>query len=790
MSLYRLPSVSGARGLRVSAKIVISLHLVCGPAIVSGAAKPPLTVVEAIETARIMNSATWQGSLLGGESQPVSRSPNGDRYAIRVVRGDAKRNGVWLDLYSGQMDSVATFSKPKLVARLFSSGKGSGSGITGSESDVIDAANELRWIGNHRVAFLWTAQGGVRQVVLIDLDSQQVRYVTNSATAVRAFGIAPDGTVLYAAEAIHPRDRSQQLLKSGFAVPRNADIIGLLRGDVDGYTNIDRFWNCEWFITSQDGRPARKIRVGGHEFDLYPNHWISMSPDGHTAIVNSAPTQIPQDWIRYDGMNGLIRAYIQEGLRSRSSVSGRFVQQLFVVDLSSGVSRPLWPAFAAYAGHVPWSPDGRSVLLAPTFLPPSTSDASGLEGRAVAEVEVSTGAYHVLPIEVGESGVSEVEWIDNETVRLDLIESGRISRSRVFQRKNGSWVALSRVSQELGMRTNVRFEIQENLHTPPKLYAIEAERRRLVLDPNPHLQESFAFSRVELISGRTRDADWSGLLYYPLHYKDGRRYPLVIQSDDGRPPRDKFTIYGSGWMPGLGPSLVAVYPGQLLANREMFVLHLYAHTEKGTPREAEEFMHAYEAAIHTLVGRGLIEGSKVGLVGFSRTGWKVEYTLSHSDLHFAAAIAADNLEPSYFAGVLADWDIELQRVNGGAPFGEGIKPWLERAPGFNAQRITTPLQLISQSNSLWGLLDPWELFANLRYLNKPVELYVIPDIAHGTHNTQNPAQIAGAQQSAIDWFDFWLNGYEDPDSSKAAQYGRWRELREKRDGDSNGTSTQ
>jgi hypothetical protein len=34
-----------------------------------------------------------------------------------------------------------------------------------------------------------------------------------------------------------------------------------------------------------------------------------------------------------------------------------------------------------------------------------------------------------------------------------------------------------------------------------------------------------------------------------------------------------------------------------------------------------------------------------------------------------------------------------------------------------------------------------------------------------------------SQQGDVDWFDFWLNGHEDPDPTKADQYIRWRELR-------------
>jgi hypothetical protein len=35
----------------------------------------------------------------------------------------------------------------------------------------------------------------------------------------------------------------------------------------------------------------------------------------------------------------------------------------------------------------------------------------------------------------------------------------------------------------------------------------------------------------------------------------------------------------------------------------------------------------------------------------------------------------------------------------------------------------------------------------------------------------------------VDWFCFWLKGFEDPDPARAEQYRRWRELRKLRDGD-------
>jgi hypothetical protein len=45
------------------------------------------------------------------------------------------------------------------------------------------------------------------------------------------------------------------------------------------------------------------------------------------------------------------------------------------------------------------------------------------------------------------------------------------------------------------------------------------------------------------------------------------------------------------------------------------------------------------------------------------------------------------------------------------------------------------------------------------------------------HNLTNPRMRLLSQGGTVDWFRFWLQGYEDPDPAKAEQYKRWRELR-------------
>ncbi len=61
----------------------------------------------------------------------------------------------------------------------------------------------------------------------------------------------------------------------------------------------------------------------------------------------------------------------------------------------------------------------------------------------------------------------------------------------------------------------------------------------------------------------------------------------------------------------------------------------------------------------------------------------------------------------------------------------------------------------------------------LRYLRKPVDLIMLQA---GSHVMTNPTQRLAAETANVDWFRFWLQGYEDADPGKAAQYKRWEKL--------------
>jgi hypothetical protein len=182
-------------------------------------------------------------------------------------------------------------------------------------------------------------------------------------------------------------------------------------------------------------------------------------------------------------------------------------------------------------------------------------------------------------------------------------------------------------------------------------------------------------------------------------------------------------------------------------------------------------MAAYEGAIDELDRRGLIDPSRVGLIGFSRTAYKVAYTLTHSKYHFAAATLADGFEGGYVNYVLFQ-AVDSVWVNGGLPSDDFLQSWLKRSPGFNLDKVIAPVRI--EEYAYGSLLGGWEWFSGLSFRDKPVELIWIP---FGTHLLVKPWERLVSQQGNVDWFDYWLNGRSDPDPAKREQYQRWERMR-------------
>ena len=738
--------------------------------------KRELKPADALGTVRIIENELTLGERI--DSGVIS--PDGRRYLLRLIHGDLKRSGVWMDLLTGNLDSLESAAHPKPCAHLLTTGLGSTTSARAADADA-DFTNLIHWVNDTQVAFLWSDAHAVRQVMAVDVRTCKPRFLTHSATDVFSFMFAPHGSLLFDVQVPRTAGASSRLWRDGFTIRDSSDGWSILKGHIDG-ADADSVYDNAWFIRSAGA--VRPIDILGQHLDRTNPFYrdLFLDPTGRVALIDVGIAAMPAGWDQY------VSPTLQTLLKIDQSSSGRVPLRYALIDLKTGDSRLLWDAPRALRGQVAFSPNGESLLLAPTYLPPGATNPLGLGGNAAAELDLRNGQYQILPIDLTSRSVLATEWLSPVSVEIrstnDLGLDARVDR---LVREDHHWRLAAASDLKTSAPTGIRLETRQSLNRPPQVFAVDTAtgRIQLILDPNPHLLDTFKLGRVERLSGNLSNGkQWIGQLIYPADYTPGKRYPLVIQSSYGHVFREEqFTLDG-GWAfsgMGLGPSFFASYPGQLLATQNIAVLTLSVlHFAQGLGQD-DDYQLAFESLAQQLIASGLADPNKIALAGFSRNGHWVEFTLAHSAFPFAAAIADDNYDPSYFQSALLNWRNSDAEMNGGPAFGEGLEKWLSRAVGFNAEHIHTPLLMIGRSGGLEMIIGEWEIFSRLRHLKKPVEMYMMPEVdTHPSHLPQNPRQILSIQEHALDWLAFWLTGREDSDVLKREQYRRWHAFAESR----------
>lgn len=183
----------------------------------------------------------------------------------------------------------------------------------------------------------------------------------------------------------------------------------------------------------------------------------------------------------------------------------------------------------------------------------------------------------------------------------------------------------------------------------------------------------------------------------------------------------------------------------------------------------------FRVIVDSLASSGRVDRSRVGIVGLSFGSELVAYTVSHSNLFVAAASAGGgSIEPTRVAHTLPG--AGSMYASPGLWWWEdpaALERWRRLSPALNARAVSTPV--------LFQLADresPTSFFfiGQLSRFGKPFEAWTYD---RELHQKIWPSNKRLVNERDLDWFQFWLQDSEDPAPTKAAQYARWRRLREK-----------
>lgn len=299
---------------------------------------------------------------------------------------------------------------------------------------------------------------------------------------------------------------------------------------------------------------------------------------------------------------------------------------------------------------------------------------------------------------------------------------------------------------------------------PPRLERIDIDtgRRQPMFEPNAALAADLG----KAITPRF------------LRWKDAKGHEftgqLFLGTADKAPPRPLFVTYYS--CPGfLRGGTGDEWPLASLAADGIATLCINAAAYMYDPvTRYDTGLEAVRSVVALLAGEVIVDPARVGMGGLSFGSEVTQWVATESDLLAAASEAAPLATPLYYlisslqggrflTGLYAAWGLRAPETT--------PAQWKRISPTFNLDRIHVPI--------LYQMPEEEYLFA-LDYLvpmmrEHKADLYIFPD---ETHQKFLPRHKAAAYERNLDWFRFWLQGYESADAGKRGQYEHWRAMRD------------
>jgi dipeptidyl aminopeptidase/acylaminoacyl peptidase len=278
------------------------------------------------------------------------------------------------------------------------------------------------------------------------------------------------------------------------------------------------------------------------------------------------------------------------------------------------------------------------------------------------------------------------------------------------------------------------------------------DKPRRLTTLNPWLAER-ALGRCEAITYAARDGyEVEGLLYYPVEYEEGRRYPLVVDVHGG--PESH---YAYGWRTSYSR------PVEVLTGRGYVVFLPNYRSSTGYGLEHTKW-HLGDAAgvefddvadgIRHLVDTGLVDGERVGLGGGSYGGFAAAWFATYYTDLVQAVVMFVGISDLISKRGTTDIPYEELYVHSGDKLEDAWQKSLERSPIYHAHKSKTATLIIGGSaDTRVHPSQSLELFRRMKMNDHPaVRLVQYPGEGHGNRKMPGRRDVLYRTLQWYDWF--------------------------------------
>ncbi len=545
------------------------------------------------------------------------------------------------------------------------------------------------------------------QVYLLPMAGGEAVRLTRHATGTFDLTWAPDGSAVYF-RAADPRSAEEKAAQKA-----KDDVFAF-----DENYQQDHLWK----VSVPDGKETR-ITSGDYDVSGY-----DLSRDGARLVVHRAPNPLygyadrGELWIMDASGQGalqLTRDTVMEGGGELSPDGSEVLftcgcnaglevyhnTKMFLVPAAGGAPRMLLPDMTAEVERASWSKDGKAIYFTANM------------------------------------------GVHSELFRYDL-GSGKATRLTDGQH------AL-RWSYEPRSGTHILQIDRPDNAGDIYLLASDDGKPRQVTHVYDHYAADFRLPRQEKITWKGVDGvEVEGLLYYPLDYQQGRRYPLVVQSHGGPQASVKF---GFGHWSNFTQVLTAMGYAVLQPNYR-------GSTGYGDAFQRDMVGHYFNHA-HTDVMRGVDRVIAMGIaapdslvaMGWSAGGHMTDKLITFTDRFKAASSGAG---AANWISMYAQSDVRTYRTPWflGTPWQKNapIQAFWDNSPLKDVWKVKTPtIFLVGQQDPRVPMPQSVEMYRALHTNGVPTHLYVAPREPHGWQELRHELFQVNADLS---WFEKWVRG--------------------------------
>ena len=563
-----------------------------------------------------------------------------------------------------------------------------------------------------RVAFITKREDDEEeQVYMIDPRGGEAERVTDHETAVSLMEWAPDGRSIYFLAA-DPKTEEEK------AREENED---------DVFAFDEDYKQRHLWRVSVGEKVEERITEGDYSILGY-----SFSLDGSRIAFHRAPTPLFDDsdegevWAMDASGEGAARltdnTVLERGAElspdnsvvlfrtgSNEDFETYYNAKLFVVNATGGEPRLLLPDLPYGIDDASWSANGKLIYFT-----------------------ANTGARR------------ELFAVDVTTEKLTQLTEGKHAVR--------SWTYVPQAGRHV-------FSIDQPTN-PGDVWTLNVTgdgRPKRATDVFGYLSKDFVLPRQEAIQWKGADGlTVEGLLFYPLDYQRGQRYPLVVQTHGGPASSDKFGF--QRWRDYI-PVLAAKGYAVLKPNYR-------GSTGYGDPFLRDMVGHYYRnahldvmAGVDHVIELGIADGERMAKMGWSGGGHMTNKIITHTDRFKAASSGAGAVN---WISMYGQSDVRIYRTPwfGGTPWQKDapIDVYWEHSPLKDIWKVKTPtIVLVGENDVRVPPPQSVELYRALRTNGVPTHLYIAPREPHGWRELRHQLFKMNIE---LDWFEKYVLGRE------------------------------